>query len=93
MTISPVPKPSFKSAASVDSLIIIEAAHETGTQAVIRSPHLDRLTPCVSRRGRRCVLHHRMTTKKLKKKRAIRYIKMNHSQYQYCKIFKKIKSE
>lgn len=70
--ISPVPKPSLTSAASVDSLIIIEAAHETGTHAVIKSPHFDLLTPCVSRTGFLWVEHHRTTTKKLIKKKAIR---------------------
>tara|TARA_B100000795_G_scaffold56286_1_gene37189 strand:+ start:6548 stop:6757 length:210 start_codon:yes stop_codon:yes gene_type:complete len=65
---------------SVDSLIIIEAAQETGTQAVIRSPHLDRLTPRVSRLGRVLILHQRTVHKKVKKKKTIKKIKKNHNQ-------------
>lgn len=51
MTNSPVLKPSVMSVASVDPLTIIEAAHDNGTSAVIRSPHFDRLTSLVSLRG------------------------------------------
>jgi hypothetical protein len=69
--------------ASADSLTIIEIAHETGTHAVIRSPHLDRLTPRVSRRGRTRVEHHLTVQIKLIKKKQIRNINKNHNQYQY----------
>ena len=86
MTISPVPNPSFRSEESVDSLTIIEIAQETGTHAVIKSPHLERLTPLVSRRGLTRVTHHRRVLKKLKKKKQIRKINMNQSQYQYWNI-------
>ena len=82
-TNSDVPKPSFKSIASVDSLTIIDIAHETGTQAVIKSPHFDRLTPRVSRRGRVRIEHHRTADIKLIKKKQIKKININHSQYQY----------
>jgi len=58
----------------------MEAAHETGTQAVIKSPHLDRLTPRVSRRGRVLILHHRTVHKKALKKKTIKKIKKNQSQ-------------
>ena len=58
----------------------MEAAHETGTQAVIRSPHLDRLTPRVSRRGLVRILHQRTVHKKVKKKNTIKKIKKNHNQ-------------
>ena len=44
----------------MDSVTIIEIAQETGTQAVIKSPHLDLLTPRVSRRGLTRVLHQRI---------------------------------
>jgi hypothetical protein len=41
----------------------METAHVTGTVAVIKSPHLERLTPRVSRRG--CVrLEHQRTMDK-----------------------------
>ena len=82
-TNSAVPNPSFKSIASVDSLTIIDTAHETGTQAVIKSPHLERLTPLVSRRGLTRVAHQRTAAKKLIKKKQIRKININQSQYQY----------
>jgi hypothetical protein len=58
----------------------MEAAHETGTQAVIKSPHFDRLTPRVSRRGRVLMLHHRTVHKKVRKKKTIKKIKKNQSQ-------------
>jgi hypothetical protein len=67
--------------ASVDSLTIIEVAQVTGTVAVIKSPHLDRLTPLVSRRGRIRMLHHRNVHIKVIKKKTI--IKMNANQTQY----------
>jgi hypothetical protein len=41
--------------------MIIEAAQETGTQAVIKSAHFDLLTPLVSRLGFVRKLHHRTT--------------------------------
>lgn len=69
--------------ASVDSLTIIEAAQETGTHAVIKSPHFDRLTPRVSRRGRTRLVHHRIVHRKLMKKKQIKNININQSQYQY----------
>jgi hypothetical protein len=40
---------------------MIEIAHETGTQAVIRSAHLDLLTPRVSLLGFVLKLHHLTT--------------------------------
>jgi hypothetical protein len=58
----------------------MEAAHETGTQAVIKSPHLDRLTPLVSRRGLVRILHQRTVHKKVKKKNTIKKMKKNHNQ-------------
>jgi hypothetical protein len=60
---------------------MIDAAHETGTQAVIKSPHLERLTPRVSRLGRVRILHHLTTLTKVKKKKIIKKIKTNHNQY------------
>lgn len=68
--------------ASADSLIIIEAAHVTGTEAVIKSPHFDRDTPLVSLRGFNLGLHHRNAHKKVMKKKTITKIKRNHNQYQ-----------
>jgi phosphopantothenoylcysteine synthetase/decarboxylase len=65
----------------VDSLTIIDVAQDTGTVAVIKSPHLERLTPRVSRRGRIRMLHHRIVAKKVIKKNTIIKIKTNHSQY------------
>lgn len=58
-------------------------AQETGTHAVIKSPHLDRLTPRVSRRGLTRVEHHLTVQMKLIKKKQIKKMKRNHSQYQY----------
>lgn len=69
--------------ASADSLTIIEIAQETGTQAVIKSPHLDLLTPRVSRRGRTLVVHQRTVQTKLIKKKQIKKMNKNQSQYQY----------
>jgi len=60
---------------------MIEAAHVIGTVAVIRSPHLDRLTPLVSRLGRTRILHQRTVHKNVKKKKTIIKIKKNHNQY------------
>ncbi len=52
---------------------MIEDAHETGTVAVIRSPHLERLTPRVSRPGRKRILFHLTATKnEIKKKLLMR---------------------
>ena len=51
-----------------------------GTQAVIKSPHFDRLTPRVSRRGLTRMLHHRTVHKNVRKKKTIIQIKQNHSQ-------------
>lgn len=67
--------------ASVDSLTIIDKAHVTGTQAVIKSPHLDRLTPRVSRRGWVRKLHHRTVQINVIKKKIIKNTKKNQSQY------------
>jgi len=67
--------------ASVDSFIIIEVAQETGTQAVIKSPHFDLLTPRVSLFGRIRMLHHRTVDKKVIKKKIIMNMKTNHNQY------------
>ena len=78
---SAAPKPSYRSVASVDSVTIIEIAHETGTQAVIKSPHFDRLTPLVSLRGFTRMLHHLIVHKNTRKKKTIRKIKKNQSQY------------
>ena len=61
----------------------MDIAHETGTQAVIKSPHFDRLTPRVSLRGRTLRLHHRSVEIKLIKKKQIKNINKNHNQYQY----------
>jgi hypothetical protein len=47
--------------ASTVSEIIIEIAQETGTQAVIKSAHLDLLTPRVSLFGFDLKLHHLTT--------------------------------
>jgi hypothetical protein len=47
--------------ASTVSDIIIEIAQETGTQAVIKSAHFDRLTPLVSLFGLDRKLHQRTT--------------------------------
>jgi hypothetical protein len=71
---------------------MIEIAHAIGTHAVIKSPHLDRLTPRVSRRGRVRMLHHRIVDKNVIKKKQIKNMNKNHNQYQYCKICKKCKS-
>jgi len=59
----------------------MEVAHETGTQAVIKSPHLDRLTPRVSRRGLILMLHQRTVAKNVRKKKVIIKTKTNQSQY------------
>ena len=58
-------------------------AQETGTQAVIRSPHFERLTPRVSRRGRDRLEFHRTTEIKEIRKKQIRKTKTNQTQYQY----------
>jgi hypothetical protein len=60
---------------------MIEVAQVTGTVAVIKSPHLDRLTPRVSRRGLIRILHQRKVHKKVRKKKTIIKIKKNHNQY------------
>ena len=62
---------------------MIEMAQETGTQAVIKSPHLERLTPRVSRRGLTRVEHHLTVDTKLIKKKQIKNMNRNHNQYQY----------
>ena len=59
---------------------MIEIAHVIGTQAVIKSPHFERLTPRVSRRGLVRILDQRTTIKKVVKKSAIIQINKNHSQ-------------
>lgn len=79
--------------ASVDSFTIIDVAHVTGTVAVIRSPHLERLTPLVSLLGLTLMLHQRTVHKKVKKKKTIRNIKKNHNQYWKTKICTNHKSE
>ena len=56
------------------------AAHETGTQAVIRSAHLDRLTPLVSLLGLTRGFDHLATFINVIKKSIIKDIKKNHSQ-------------
>ena len=66
----------------------MDIAQETGTQAVIRSPHLDRLTPRVSRLGRIRFVHQRTVDRKLIKKKQIKNININHNQYQYWKMCK-----
>mgnify|MGYP004481590083 CR=1 FL=1 len=66
----------------------MEIAHETGTHAVIKSPHFDRLTPRVSRRGRTRNVHHRTVDRKLIKKKQIRKMNMNQSQYQYWNMWR-----
>ena len=58
-------------------------AHETGTQAVMRSPHFERLTPRVSRRGLDRLEFHRTTEIKEIRKKQIRKTKTNQTQYQY----------
>ena len=58
-------------------------AQDTGTHAVIKSPHLDRLTPRVSRLGLTRVEHHRTVHTKEIKKKQMRKMKRNQSQYQY----------
>jgi hypothetical protein len=59
---------------------MIDTAHVIGTQAVIKSPHFDRLTPRVSRRGLTRMLHHRTVHKNVRKKKIIIQIKQNHNQ-------------
>jgi len=80
MITSPVLKPSVTSVASVDSLTIIEAAQVSGTVAVIKSPHLDRLTPRVSRRGFTEGWFHLAVIIKDKKKKVTKNMKKYHSQ-------------
>jgi hypothetical protein len=67
--------------ASVDSFTIIDVAHETGTHAVIKSPHFERLTPRVSRRGRIRILHQRTVHTNVIRKKIIINTKTNHNQY------------
>jgi hypothetical protein len=76
-------KPSLISAASVDSDIIIEAAHVKGTTAVMKSPQRDRLTPRVSLIGELCTGLVLTTCEKDRKKKLIIVINMNHNQYWY----------
>ena len=47
--------------ASTVSDIIMDKAHDTGTHAVIKSAHLDLLTPLVSLLGFALKLHHLTT--------------------------------
>jgi len=61
--------------------MMIEVAQETGTVAVIKSPHFDRLTPRVSLIGLFLRLQFRIVTKNVKKKKTIIKIKKNHNQY------------
>ena len=79
-------KPSKVSDASVVSLTIIEIAQVTGTAAVIKSPHLERLTPRVSRRGWVRKAHQRATQRKDMKKKIIRKMNTNQSQNWYWSI-------
>jgi hypothetical protein len=60
--------------------MIIDKAQETGTQAVIKSAHFERLTPLVSRLGLLRGLHQRTTLIKVIKKNIIRDMKKNHNQ-------------
>jgi hypothetical protein len=60
--------------------MIIAVAHETGTQAVIKSAHLDLLTPLVSLLGLLRILHQRTTFTNDMKKNIISEIKKNQSQ-------------
>jgi hypothetical protein len=55
-------------------------AQDTGTQAVIKSAHFERLTPRVSRLGLLRKLHHLTTFTNEIKKNMIKEIKKNHSQ-------------
>jgi hypothetical protein len=71
---------------------IIAVAQDTGTQAVIKSAHLDRLTPRVSRFGLLRILHHLTTFTKDIKKNMISDIKKNHNQCWKCNICKNHKS-
>lgn len=68
------------STASVDSLTIIDAAQVKGTPAVIKSPHFDRLTPLVSRRGLLEFWFHLIVMMKTRKNKTIKKIKKNHNQ-------------
>lgn len=58
----------------------MDAAQDTGTQAVIKSAHLLLLTPRVSRRGRVRGLHQRTTLIKVIKYNIIKEININHNQ-------------
>lgn len=60
--------------------MIIAVAQDTGTQAVIKSAHLDLLTPLVSLFGLFRKLHHLTTLTNDIKKNIISDIKKNHSQ-------------
>lgn len=60
---------------------MIEVAQDTGTHAVIKSAHFDRLIPLVSRRGFTLGLHQRMICTNVIKKKVISEIKKNHNQY------------
>jgi hypothetical protein len=59
---------------------MIEIAHVTGTVAVIKSPHFERLTPLVSRRGWTRLLHQRTTHINDIKKKQIKNTNKNHNQ-------------
>jgi len=59
----------------------MEVAQETGTMAVIKSPHFERLTPRVSLRGRILILHQRIVQTNVIKKKIIKKTKTNHNQY------------
>jgi hypothetical protein len=60
--------------------MIMAVAQETGTHAVIKSAHLDLLTPLVSLFGLFRILHQRTTFTKEIKKNIIKDIKKNQSQ-------------
>jgi len=70
----------------------MDIAQVTGTVAVIRSPHLERLTPLVSRRGWLRKEHQRTVHKKVTKKKTIKKMKTNHNQNWYCNIWRNPKS-
>jgi hypothetical protein len=55
-------------------------AQVTGTPAVIRSPHFERLTPRVSRLGCVRFAHQRTVHRKETKNNTIKKMKMNHNQ-------------
>ena len=73
---------------SIDSLARMEAASAAGTQAVIKSPDFDRPTLRTLRRDLGWKVVHLTAVRKLMKKKQIRKININHSQYQYWKMWR-----